>query len=481
LSSKATGWRLLVLASAATIVCLAAAAPAGAVIGAGEIIVAGSSDDDALIVVDPRTGQQRLFAASGAPINSGSQFLEQPVDVVVSPSGRLYVANHPATPDSAAVVAVDPSTGKQTLVSSNAQPVNATSQFFNNPTGIALLPDSTIVVSDRNFGGVIAVDPDTGKQSVFSSNDQPVNAGSQLFSDLRGGITVQRSGTVLVGSNGGPAQGVIAVDPATGQQSRFSTNDQPVNASSQLYDIPVGVVEALSGRVFVADQNGPTSASPGYFNGGVIGVNPATGGQSEVSHNSQPVNSGSAYFADPFDITFGLDGKLLVLDADAFSAEGCGFADPGCGGVISVDPVTGRQRILSSNDQPVNASRQFFGDEFGFDVMPPRCSGKLATIVGTTKSETIVGTAGADVIATLAGRDKVFAKTGGDRVCTGTGADLARGGKGRDRIRGEGGPDRLFGGARRDLLFGGKGVDLLKGGPGRDLLRGGPGRDARVQ
>jgi sugar lactone lactonase YvrE len=438
------------------------------VIGAGEIIVAGSSDDDALIVVDPRTGRQRLFAASGAPVNSDSQFLEQPVDVVVSSSGRLYVVNHPATPDSAAVVAVDPGTGKQTLISSNAQPVNATSQFFVNPTGVALMPDGTIVVADRNFGGVIAVEPDTGKQSVFSSNDQPVNAGSQLFSDLRGGITVQRSGTVLVGSNGGPAQGVIAIDPTTGQQSRFSTNDQPVNASSQLYDIPVGVAEGLSGRVFVADQNGPTSASPGYFNGGVIGVDPQTGAQSEVSHNLQPVNSGTAYFADPFDITFGLDGRLLVLDASAFSDEGCGFADPGCGGVISVDPATGRQRVISSNDQAVNASSQFFGDEFGFDVMPPRCQGRLATIVGTPRGERLRGTSGPDVIAGRAGPDRIVGLAGRDRVCAGGGPDVVRGGLGRDRLRGNAGRDRLFGGPGPDFLLGGKGRDMLRGGPGRD-------------
>ncbi len=69
-----------------------------------------------------------------------------------------------------------------------------------------MLPSGVILVVDRNAfgfqGGVIAVDPATGKQTVFSSNQQPVNAGSQLFGDPRGGIAVLPSGVVLVGDSG---------------------------------------------------------------------------------------------------------------------------------------------------------------------------------------------------------------------------------------------------------------------------------------
>jgi sugar lactone lactonase YvrE len=465
----------------ATVACVVLiSTPAAAAPQPGEILVAGSDEFNSLILVDPQTGKQSLFAANSLPVNSSSQLFANPTDVAISRSGRIYVVDNDAFGGPGGVIAVDPATGEQTKVSANDQPVNASSQLFVNPTGVALTRSGQILVLDRG-DGVIVVDPATGKQSVFSSNDQPVNASSQLFTDLRGGITVTRQGGVLVGSNGGPAQGVIAVDPATGKQTRFSTNDQPVNASSQLYDIPVGVVEGLSGRVFVADQNGPTSASPGYFNGGVIGVDPQTGAQSEVSHNLQPVTAGGGNFADPFDLAFGLDGRLIVLDASAFSGDDCGFADPGCGGLISVEVATGRQRVLSSNDQPINASSRFFGSEFGLAVMPPRCFGRLATITGTTKGERIVGTPGADVIAALGGKDKVLAKGGNDRVCGGGGPDAIRGGKGADRVRGQRGGDGLFGGKGRDRLFGGRGVDLLKGGPGRDLLRGGPGPDAEIQ
>lgn len=445
------------------------AAPAPAAIRAGEVVVAGSHEFDALIVVNPATGKQRLFAANGAPVNSGSQFLETPTDVVISPRGQLFVADAGNLDGSGGVVAVDPRTGRQTEISSNDQPVNATSQHFDVPTGIALLPSGELLVVDRGASAVIAVDPATGKQRVFSSNDQPANMDTSFFSDLRGGITVMRSGLVLVG-NSGPVRGVIALDPDSGEQSRFSTNDQPVNASSQLYTIPVGVAETISGKVLVADQNGPNTL-PGYFNGGVIGVNPATGGQSRVSDNEQQANASSSYFADPFDLTFGLSGRLFVLDASAFSGDDCSGADPGCGGLISVDPASGKERVLSSNDQAINAPSQFFEDELGLDVMPPRCKGRVATIYGSPAGERIRGTPRADVIAALGGRDAASGLGGKDLICGGRGSDVLRGGRGRDRLLGEGGNDGLFGGGGRDRLAGGKGRDLLRGGAGRDRQR----------
>ena len=44
---------------------------------------------------------------------------------------------------------------------------------------------------------------------------------------------------VLVGDSGAAASGLIAVDPATGKQSIFSNDSQPVNAGTGFYEIPV--------------------------------------------------------------------------------------------------------------------------------------------------------------------------------------------------------------------------------------------------
>lgn len=74
----------------------------------------------------------------------------------------------------------------------------------------------------------------------------------------------------------------------------------------------------------------------------------------------------------------------------------------------------------------------------------PRCHGRRADIVGTSRDDKIVGTAGNDVIV---------------------------GKRGADVIRGRGGNDLICGNAGRDVLRGGRGHDRLFGGPGRDSKR----------
>ncbi len=86
-------------------------------------------------------------------------------------------------------------------------------------------------------------------------------------------------------------------------------------------------------------------------------------------------------------------------------------------------------------------------------IGPVRCGRKVATIVGTSKTETLRGTGGHDVIAALGGNDKVKGNKGGDILC---------GGKGKDRLIGNGGRDRLEGGAGRDGCKGGGGRNQTK-------------------
>jgi Ca2+-binding RTX toxin-like protein len=87
----------------------------------------------------------------------------------------------------------------------------------------------------------------------------------------------------------------------------------------------------------------------------------------------------------------------------------------------------------------------------------PRCFGKAATIVGTSRNDRLRGTRGTDVIVGRGGHD------------------LIRSGGGKDRICGSGGDDVLLAGSAKDLLDGGPGSDFLAGGPSRDRVIGGPG------
>lgn len=479
-SGRRTGAAFRLLVGALALASLASA-PQAPALTPGELLVVGS-EPDAIIRVDTRTGKQRLFAANSDPVNAASQLFTSPADVTVAPNGTIYVVDRTAFNGEGGVIAVDPRTGRQSLVSANKMPVNIADPLFSQPNGIAILPSGTILVTDRNAfggpGGVIAVDPDTGAQSVYSSNLQAGNAGTQAFADLRGGILVRPGGRVVVSDTAAFGGGALVALSSAGVQSRFSSNDQGVNAASKHYVLPVGIARSGAGGIAVADQEA-------FGDGGVVGVDPVTGRQRLISSNFQAVNTATALYVDPFDIAHLPDGRIAVLDTHAFT--GC---SEGCGGVIAVHPGTGKQRVLSSNDLAVNTTSRHFAEPFGMALVPPRCRGRAATIYGSPAGERLRGTAGPDVIVGGGGPDRIIGLGGRDVICAGAGRDLLIGGRGRDallgqrgadRVRGGAGADRLVGGPGPDRLAGGRGPDLLIGGPGRDRLRGGPGRDRERQ
>jgi Ca2+-binding RTX toxin-like protein len=96
----------------------------------------------------------------------------------------------------------------------------------------------------------------------------------------------------------------------------------------------------------------------------------------------------------------------------------------------------------------------------------PRCFGRKATIVGTSKADHIKGTARADVIVGLGGSDAVKGPGGGDLICGGTGSDKLIGGDKGDALSGESGNDTLSGGGGNDFFLGGPGNDAFNGGAG---------------
>jgi uncharacterized delta-60 repeat protein len=82
---------------------------------------------------------------------------------------------------------------------------------------------------------------------------------------------------------------------------------------------------------------------------------------------------------------------------------------------------------------------------FGAKKRPrPRCQGRVATIVGTPRSDTLNGTPRRDVIAAFAGADTVRGGGGNDLICGGPGSDLLVGGAGQDHLRGGPGRDRVL-------------------------------------
>jgi sugar lactone lactonase YvrE len=376
--------RLCVAAGVCLLACGAGAVPADAALSPGQLVVVDGKayggcggGCGGLISVDPTTGAEAELSANSMPINSGSQLFHAPFALAFDPSGEIIVISTSGLGGSCVggcggVLKVDPNTGQETLVSSNTMPVNASSQYFYQPTGVTVDSAGNIWVSDWGYcvgcGKVIKVDPATGKETLISSNSLPVNASSQLF-DYVQGLALDRSGHILVANastHSGVAGNLLEVDPVTGKETELSGNDMPVNASSQYLWAPVNLALDAAGNILVADW--------GHHPGGtgdIVKVDPGTGKEALLSANSLPVNAASQYFDGPVGITLDGQGDILVADESAFGP----CSSTSCGGVVKVDPATGKETMVSANDIPVNSSHQLFVQPFEIAVVPTPGSG----------------------------------------------------------------------------------------------------------
>ena len=115
------------------------------------------------------------------------------------------------------------------------------------------------------------------------------------------------------------------------------------------------------------------------------------------------------------------------------------------------------------------------------DAATPKCSGKKATIVGTSGSDTIRGTRRADVIVAKGGKDTIRGRGGSDIICAGRGGDKIVGGGGKDLVLGGAGNDIVKGGFGADRLRGQGANDVIQGGSGNDAINGGAGMDTCSQ
>jgi Ca2+-binding RTX toxin-like protein len=374
-----------------------------------------------LIRVDPNTGQQAPLSSNEI---SSVDLFEDPVGVAVAPSGALMVADAGAAGGGGAVIAVDPTSGQQALVSSNA--ISAL-DYFVDPFGIAVERSGAVLIADPETpapvsgteGAIVAVDPLNGAQRLVTSND---GSQSDLFSDPRG-IAIETPGTLLTANTAADpmATGVVLVSRFSGQQYGLATDGN--------FTQPTGITMDLDGRALVAD------AAAFGGNGGLIRVDTVTGGMTTVTGASP-----GGLFVDP---------------------SGVSVVPPTCQGRYATISGTASADALTGTTGP--------------DVIAGRGGDDIVN--GEGGADLICGEEGRDRLIGEDGRDRVVGGDGGDVVLGKNGRDFVQGERGNDKIDGGRGNDRIFGQQRRDNLVGGKGRDRLSGGPARDKLTGGPGRD----
>ncbi len=357
-------------------VALPAPARAGTTLTPGEIVVADARafGGGALIAVDPTTGAETVISDNDMPVNADNQLFADPFVLTIDAAGDILVANTYNMGGSCSggcggVIRVDPATGAETVLSSNAMAINASSQYFNQPTGITIAPDGEILVADwggtDGLGRVIGVDPTTGKEMLISSNAMPVNASSQYF-DYAQGITTDAAGDIFVSDPMafGTGGGIIEVNPTTGKETELSANDMAVNASSQYFHSPSQITALPDGHLLVADWCETTAC------GAVVDVDPTTGKEALVSANSMPVNASSQYFDQPTAVAVDASDRIIEVQEAGLG----GSCSGGCGGLVYVDPTTGAEQVLSANSLAVNADNQLYVEPFDAVVVPAAAS-----------------------------------------------------------------------------------------------------------
>ena len=342
--------------------------------------------------------------------------------VTLRPGDLIASFNDP--PDS--IARISPRTGDVDVI--------ATGDHLKEPWQVAITPRGRILVADQNDHAVLSIDPRDGAQSVVSTEPgfQPV------------GIALTASGRLIVSDF--PADSIIAINPGSGAQS-------PISSDGSL-TAPAGLAVAPSGRIFVADEG---------VNPGVYAINPRTGAQTPVA---------TAGLSDPYSVALAPNGRVLFVDyglpepgATIFSVRPRGgplrtistgqlFGDPlglarsfngplfvaeqdepTVGSIIRVNPRNGAQRTV------VRAESAGLSTPAAIAVVPPRCFGRFATIVGGPRADALKGTTFADVIAGVGGGDRIRGRGGNDRICGGKGPDRLIGGRGRDRLLGGSGLD----------------------------------------
>src|SRR5262249_8034343 len=144
-----------------------------------------------------------------------SQTLPADGTIVVATS----VDHIPGSP--AALVAVNPTTGAQSILSKGG--------YFVAPFDVREAPNDTLYVGDyfsQGSGAVIAVDPSSGAQHLIASGGYI--DGPFAIQYMKGHIFLADSGTVL-----GTAPNIIEIDPSTGKQTLITQGSNLVPVALQ--------------------------------------------------------------------------------------------------------------------------------------------------------------------------------------------------------------------------------------------------------
>jgi hypothetical protein len=269
--------------------------------------------------------------------------------------GDLLVTE--GSPDAVPTVyRVDPVTGERTIVSrtdvlpwcvdrgfgfpftcctgfmtgSCPPPVGTGFQGIFTPAGIALEETGDILIGEYNGNGVIRIDPHTGDRTLVAGYDPAVGSASLLFVRQ---LSVESDGNVLVIY----ANALLRVYPASGDRAIVSSF--MVGSGPRILD-PHSIGLSKGGDALVGQ---------GVLDSAVLRIDPRTGARSVVSGEVEGADCGYCPrgTGPPLTVINGIvaDETDDILVADRFTVS-----------LQRVEPMTGNRSIVSSSDQTPNCT-----------------------------------------------------------------------------------------------------------------------------
>jgi sugar lactone lactonase YvrE len=292
------------VAAALAVVVILPAGAAAVNLRPGDLVVSESVTGQ-IDKVNPKSGAVTPISNNTISNNAGGeQDFAFPFGLAFAGNGDIFVADRDAFDGHGGVIRVNPTTGAQSAVSSNAISMAAGgAAVFNDPGALLRRKHGKLFVTDFGAPNLARVDVQTGKATVVSAD----NKLSEPWGLLGDGKSVLAADSNAFGGDGG----VIRVNPGSGSQQKVSSKGK--------FREPYSLVHAPNDKLYVSDANAFSG------DGGVIRVNPDNGKQTNVAS--------AGHFRDPGGMAKEADGKLVI-------------ADYGIGGVIRLNPATGHQQLL---------------------------------------------------------------------------------------------------------------------------------------
>jgi len=365
------------------------------------LIAPGASADTPgeLIVTDtfgpspPGTGSGSVIKVSpaGVPVTiAANGLLTEPEGIVRLGSDDYLVANRNFA-----------AAGSLIRITNGVQAAFTVGGLLDDPHALALSRDRKFAyVGQRDptgpaFGNIVEVDLKTGAQRLVSTGG--------LVSDTRG-LAVGPKGQLYAVSNE-PSGLLVEVNLASGAQTAL--------VSTPLIG-PRSITARPNGDLIIGDHNGPGD-------GVIYNVDLPSAAVSAIAGG--PVFGGASI---PSGLALETDGSIIVADRNHPANNANGRLIRVTNGVPTV-LIAETSNLISEGAAVV--------------VVPPKCAGRSATIVGSPGKDQLRGTDAADVIVGLDGKDTIKGLKGKDRLCGGKGKDKIVGGKGNDKIVGGKGSD----------------------------------------